>query len=99
MPTSTAFPETDLGHILKINALADGEEHEEWDQDRVRLQERRNTSCKIHYYAEESRIAHGLIYQHFKAALLEMEPARALQTGVCIPVVSCDLALAGLQKI
>lgn len=26
IPTSTAFPGTDLGHILKINALADGEE-------------------------------------------------------------------------
>lgn len=99
IPTSTAFPGIDLGHILKINALADGEEHKEWDQDRVRLHERRNTSCKIHYYAEESRISHGLIYQHFKAALLEMEPATAPQTRVCIPVVYCDLALVGLQRI
>lgn len=30
---------------------------------------------------------------------LEMEPATALQTSVCIPAVYCDLALAGLQKI
>lgn len=27
IPTSIAFPGIDLGHILKINALADGEEH------------------------------------------------------------------------
>lgn len=59
IPAPTAFPRTDLGDSLETNALADCEEHQEQDQDKVRLHRKRNTSCKIHFYAEGSRIPYG----------------------------------------